>query len=530
MVITQSPSGGGVRMRGPAGVTRRVAPLVLAAALLAVPGPAAAYETAGLLIYLDATVPASAPSSGTTWTDLSPAGRHGTLTGPVTYDAVRQAVVFPGGANGTAFVDLAGDYADFSTGFTIEFEAEFGVTRSNWERIFDFALGLDSPASNIHDAFWVGQLAGTNELTIEVWISGAQQGYCHTATGGTALGPLGSREFARWTITIGTDGACRIYRDGVAQATRVSTASPFNPNISPTGATTDGSAFTLPRVTSRPSAFLGRSNFLSDADLEGAIRYIRIYDRELTPTQAATNASRTVTFDANDDSGRTTTQSSAMPATLTLAPFARAGHTFLGWATEADGSGDGYADGASFAFAADVTLYARWQADAPPPAPASGPVLRCDPVPAVPGARVTCTLEGAEPDIDFLWRVDGDGGPTGTVRTDARGDASFQFTTPLPAAGEDVVVRLLGWGLEVTIAGPSVGPAVLRPTTVSAGEGPGSELRSARTTALLLATGAAGLTAFGLALRQRRMVAGLGRSRPLPRVPRRTSGPNRVRP
>jgi hypothetical protein len=360
-------------------MARRPASRRLSAALMAltlaviVPWPAAAYETDGLLIYLDATNPASAPGATTTWTDLSGNARHGTFAGAgpatVTFDAANQAVVFPGGTNGTAYVALAGDFADFSGGFAIEFEAEFGVSRTAWERVFDFAFAVGATA----DAFWVGQLAATNELTIEVWTDGAQSGYCHSATDGTALGAAGERQFQRWMITIGQDAPylCRMYRDGIEIPTRVS---PWPVNISSVGANANGSAFVLPPNTARPSGFVGRSNFIADRDLEGAIRYLRIYNRELTPVQAQANASRTVTFAANDGSGRTSTQSSIAPVALDANTFTRAGHEFLGWNREPDGSGTAYADLDVFPFVADVTLHAIWEAVAPevPEAPGEG--------------------------------------------------------------------------------------------------------------------------------------------------------------
>ena len=42
--------------------------------------------------------------------------------------------------------------------------------------------------------------------------------------------------------------------------------------------------------------------------------------------------------------------------------FTRTGYSFSGWNTAANGSGTAYADGATYSFAADVTLYAQWTA------------------------------------------------------------------------------------------------------------------------------------------------------------------------
>jgi hypothetical protein len=417
-------------------MARRPASRRLSAALMAltlaviVPWPAAAYETDDLLIYLDATNPASAPGATTTWTDLSGNARHGTFAGAgpatVTFDAANQAVVFPGGTNGTAYVALAGDFADFSGGFAIEFEAEFGVSRTAWERVFDFAFAVGATA----DAFWVGQLAATNELTIEVWTDGAQSGYCHSATDGTALGAAGERQFQRWMITIGQDAPylCRMYRDGIEIPTRVS---PWPVNISSVGANANGSAFVLPPNTARPSGFVGRSNFIADRDLEGAIRYLRIYNRELTPVQAQANASRTVTFAANDGSGRTSTQSSIAPVALDANTFTRAGHEFLGWNREPDGSGTAYADLDVFPFVADVTLHAIWEAVAPE-------------VPEAPGEGDGDDDAGAPPDGGGE-----DGGGEGTT-------VGARIPTRVPTGGGPIPVLPLPVGMLVATLGTLV--------------------------------------------------------------------------
>ncbi len=70
---------------------------------------------------------------------------------------------------------------------------------------------------------------------------------------------------------------------------------------------------------------------------------------------------RTVTFDGN---GRTKLSMSAQvansPTSLTENGFRCSGYTFIGWNTAADGSGTAYADGASYPFREDVTLFAQW--------------------------------------------------------------------------------------------------------------------------------------------------------------------------
>ena len=70
----------------------------------------------------------------------------------------------------------------------------------------------------------------------------------------------------------------------------------------------------------------------------------------------------TVTFNANGGTGTMTAQTANVPTALTANAFTRTGYTFSGWNTAANGTGTAYADGATYSFAADLTLYAQWTA------------------------------------------------------------------------------------------------------------------------------------------------------------------------
>ena len=70
----------------------------------------------------------------------------------------------------------------------------------------------------------------------------------------------------------------------------------------------------------------------------------------------------TVTFDANVGTGTMSPQVANVPTALTLNTFTRAGYSFSGWNTQADGLGTNYADGATYDFSANITLYAQWTA------------------------------------------------------------------------------------------------------------------------------------------------------------------------
>ena len=69
-----------------------------------------------------------------------------------------------------------------------------------------------------------------------------------------------------------------------------------------------------------------------------------------------------VSFNANGGSGSMTNQSASTATALSANTFTRSGYTFSGWNTAANGSGTAYADGASFSFSANTTLYAQWTA------------------------------------------------------------------------------------------------------------------------------------------------------------------------
>ena len=73
----------------------------------------------------------------------------------------------------------------------------------------------------------------------------------------------------------------------------------------------------------------------------------------------------TITYDSNDTSGTTTTQSVNQGDAVTLltdSAFTRTGYTLSSWNTAADGSGTSYAIGESITPASDMTLYAQWTA------------------------------------------------------------------------------------------------------------------------------------------------------------------------
>lgn len=100
----------------------------------------------------------------------------------------------------------------------------------------------------------------------------------------------------------------------------------------------------------------------------------------------------------------------------------------------------------------------------PPP-----PALECHDVTPRAGQSLTCTVTGAPPDIELLWRAAYN--PTfaeGVVRTTADGTGTFAFTVPGAAVGSTITVELVAWTGPIPI-GVASGPT---PNAVEAGEGP----------------------------------------------------------
>ncbi|MFT5627688.1 MAG: hypothetical protein ACI92X_000924, partial [Dokdonia sp.] len=73
-----------------------------------------------------------------------------------------------------------------------------------------------------------------------------------------------------------------------------------------------------------------------------------------------TSTANTVTFNNNGGTGTMAPQMDCLPANLANNTFTNTGFTFNSWNTAANGSGTTYADGASYSFFANVTLYAQW--------------------------------------------------------------------------------------------------------------------------------------------------------------------------
>jgi uncharacterized repeat protein (TIGR02543 family) len=68
----------------------------------------------------------------------------------------------------------------------------------------------------------------------------------------------------------------------------------------------------------------------------------------------------------NGGSGTMANQVSSVSANFSSNTFTKSGSTFIGWNTAADGTGDFYKNGATYAFTSSISLHAQWSSDSVP--------------------------------------------------------------------------------------------------------------------------------------------------------------------
>jgi len=184
------------------------------------------------VLQLDARQSASYPGSGTTWSDLSGAGKNATLTGSPTFSSNK--LTFNGS---TAYATLPSGFSDFTKGLTIVANVDFGSV-TNYERVFDFGNGAG--VNNIV----LSRYGTSNDL--QLYIEGNS---CIASNAITA----GMHEYR-----VAIDGlTCWMYRDGTSL---LQTAFSY-----------------LPSNTNRTLNYVGKSNW-ADPLFEGSFKSLSIYN------------------------------------------------------------------------------------------------------------------------------------------------------------------------------------------------------------------------------------------------------------
>ena len=207
--------------------------------------------TSGSVLFLDGNNTGSYNNSGTTWTDLSGDNNHGTLTNGVTFSNSTKLFSFDGSND---HIVLPSGFADFTSGMSLFFVANFGGTTSAYERLIDFGNG-----SNV-DNILFQRHNQTNQLQYDIrdGLNGDQQMLIDDGVLNNTIASYAATD----------DGTTiKIYRNSVIIATGTSN---------------------LPRNVTRSNNFLARSNW-NDGYLEGTMGVAAVYDRALTEDEIKQN-------------------------------------------------------------------------------------------------------------------------------------------------------------------------------------------------------------------------------------------------
>jgi len=222
--------------------------------------------------------------------------------------------------------------------------------------LFGQTTYFDLPGGGALPSGWVG----TNNITGEpidkgsyymlqpgspgdILITSSYDLCSHTsATLTVDIGSFGSGSHNALLVEVSLDGGSTYTQTYTTAATASSTETPITPiNISPVSSTLV--------IRLSVNATSGRGIRMQNLKLVG------------NGSVSCGGGSQTVTFDGNgNDGGSMSAQSASSSTALTSNSFTQTGCTFTNWNTAANGSGTSYADGATYDFSADITLYAQW--------------------------------------------------------------------------------------------------------------------------------------------------------------------------
>jgi uncharacterized repeat protein (TIGR02543 family) len=103
---------------------------------------------------------------------------------------------------------------------------------------------------------------------------------------------------------------------------------------------------------------------LAIANYSGTFNTTGLVGVPLTGASGVQPSFRTVTFQSNDGSNGSTTQTALLNSSTALQnnTFTRSGYTFAGWSSSPTGTVS-YTDNASYSFGSDLTLHAMWTLD-----------------------------------------------------------------------------------------------------------------------------------------------------------------------
>ena len=174
--------------------------------------------------------------------------------------------------------------------------------------------------------------------------SGTLNAVANAPTTGTSTGPNGS-------VTTSANDVAVLYVNGLNNSLSSGPGTPW--------VNYNAGAFQFAWDESVSYQVLGASGTVTGTWAQSASAKWQVIGLSLS---AGANTTHTVTFNANGGTGTMSPEVASSPTALSANTFTFAGHTFTGWNTAANATGTAYANGATYPFSADVTLYAQWSA------------------------------------------------------------------------------------------------------------------------------------------------------------------------
>jgi hypothetical protein len=213
--------------------------------------------TDGLILYLDASIAASNPGSGTTWFDLSPSGYNFTLYNGAAF----------GGSGASAYVEFDGsnDYAQNDDNVL----AQIGALPENTVQ-----MTIKADGTNEEDLWSTNDIGGQGSWLLMLLSNDVVRNHLWT-NGGVAVpdnnngGSIGTGNFQLGGGWSWTNGLCYSYRAGQT------TASVSLPGSQPT------SAYTKTNIGTRYD--------VTGAFYDGRVYNIVVYNRLLSDSERAQN-------------------------------------------------------------------------------------------------------------------------------------------------------------------------------------------------------------------------------------------------
>ena len=312
--------------------------------------------TGDLALNLDPNLTSSYPGSGTTVTDLSGAGRNGTIqgsplptfsnVGPKSFEFTRTWVSNTASTAGK--IAVAGTF--LTDNFTLQAwikTDQVGYSTAHYTTMYIMASECGGGAND-----WGLGVNNTGKLAFGAGTSDATFATSDAVNTNAWTNVAATRDKA--------SGAIRLYINGVLKGS---------------GTGNSGNSLTC---SADGKTWIGNGQDAPAWSFGGKISSVLAYTRVLSADDVLANYNATVdtfnpvtytiTYDANGATSGTppanstyTTGGSATTVASNSGVLARTNHTFAGWNTASDGSGTTYLAGVdAYSSRANVTLYAMW--------------------------------------------------------------------------------------------------------------------------------------------------------------------------